>query len=317
MKKHLLITSVLAFGMGIAGAQSQPTTPAPMQGGTGDARGAAQQSPRGGAGQATGDPISSQTATQSFEGCLNGSPGSWSLTSDKGKNLTLTGSDDKLSQYKGQVVRVQGIQATDGTVKIDSIEQVSSSCPNQSSSNMGEQNSTTDQNSQSSQASTSSTTSTAQSTATTQPDSTGAASQSATSGASPGAATTSVTSQTPANTVGSGQTDQPASQNSSTSTTVQPSTTAQQRSTSNADQSSASSSTATSNQTTADQSNSGAASADQTANHGVKRFSDMDQNTSATDQNASAKLPQTASPLPLLGLLGLGSLAAGLISRRK
>lgn len=32
---------------------------------------------------------------------------------------------------------------------------------------------------------------------------------------------------------------------------------------------------------------------------------------------AQKKLPQTASPLPLLGLLGLGSLATGLIARRK
>jgi hypothetical protein len=30
-----------------------------------------------------------------------------------------------------------------------------------------------------------------------------------------------------------------------------------------------------------------------------------------------AKLPQTASPLPLLGLLGLGSLVSGLVARRK
>jgi cytoskeletal protein RodZ len=37
------------------------------------------------------------------------------------------------------------------------------------------------------------------------------------------------------------------------------------------------------------------------------------------DQNAkqTGKLPQTASPLPLLGLLGMGSLAVGAITRRK
>jgi hypothetical protein len=36
------------------------------------------------------------------------------------------------------------------------------------------------------------------------------------------------------------------------------------------------------------------------------------------DQTAGQKkLPQTASPLPLLGLLGLGSLVSGLIARRK
>jgi hypothetical protein len=41
----------------------------------------------------------------------------------------------------------------------------------------------------------------------------------------------------------------------------------------------------------------------------------------AAGDNASAqdhqKLPQTASPLPLLGLLGLGSLVSGLVARRK
>jgi len=31
----------------------------------------------------------------------------------------------------------------------------------------------------------------------------------------------------------------------------------------------------------------------------------------------AAALPQTASPLPLIALLGLGALAAGLVSRRK
>jgi LPXTG-motif cell wall-anchored protein len=42
----------------------------------------------------------------------------------------------------------------------------------------------------------------------------------------------------------------------------------------------------------------------------------MDQNQNASAQN-NGKLPQTASPLPLLGLLGLGSLGLGLFSRRK
>jgi hypothetical protein len=40
--------------------------------------------------------------------------------------------------------------------------------------------------------------------------------------------------------------------------------------------------------------------------------------SSTGDQTtAGQKLPQTASPLPLLGLLGLGSLVSGLIARRK
>ena len=36
-----------------------------------------------------------------------------------------------------------------------------------------------------------------------------------------------------------------------------------------------------------------------------------------TDAEAAGQLPQTASPLPLLALLGIGSLAAGYASRRK
>jgi hypothetical protein len=41
---------------------------------------------------------------------------------------------------------------------------------------------------------------------------------------------------------------------------------------------------------------------------------DANAQTDTADQGA---LPQTASPLPLLALLGLGSMAAGIASRRK
>lgn len=36
-----------------------------------------------------------------------------------------------------------------------------------------------------------------------------------------------------------------------------------------------------------------------------------------TRANKKGSLPQTASPLPLLGLLGMGSLAAGVATRKK
>jgi len=58
-----------------------------------------------------------------------------------------------------------------------------------------------------------------------------------------------------------------------------------------------------------------ATTSDQNGNQ-VRHISDMDQNQNASAQN-NGKLPQTASPLPLLGLLGLGSLGAGLFARRK
>jgi LPXTG-motif cell wall-anchored protein len=43
--------------------------------------------------------------------------------------------------------------------------------------------------------------------------------------------------------------------------------------------------------------------------------SDQNQNQNQSDQ--AEQLPETASPLPLLGLLGFGSLAAGWFARRK
>jgi hypothetical protein len=277
MKKKLLITLTLVFGMGIARAQTQSSPP--MQGGTAEpGRGTAQQpmSPASAA-QAPGTSINSETAApQSFKGCLNGSPGSWSLSSDDGKNLVLSGTDDQLSPYKGQEVRIQGTQASDGTVKIDSIDQVSTSCPNQTSSNM----STTQSTTTSQPASSTESSNQANTPAPATTDNSAAVSGQSTSTTS--TTTPPVSNQTPANTVGSGQTEQSTAQTSSGNAA----------------------SGSTTNQ------NAASTGAEQNSGQGVKHFSDM-------DENAQQKLPQTASPLPLLGLLGLGSLAGGLIGRRK
>jgi LPXTG-motif cell wall-anchored protein len=108
---------------------------------------------------------------------------------------------------------------------------------------------------------------------------------SSTTSNAPGATTPPVTNQTPSNTVGSGQTGQSSAQST----------------TSNTGQSTASS----------DQS-----AANQNANQGVRHYSDMDQNA-GKNNNAGNNLPQTASPLPLIGFLGLASLVSGLISRRR
>jgi LPXTG-motif cell wall-anchored protein len=307
MKKQFLISLFLALGMGIAQGQTQ--SPAPLQSGTNDpARGSAQQTERG----ATMPPVSatipsSETAApESYKGCVNGSPGNWTLTSDKGKSLILSGTDDQLSQVKGQEVRINGTEASDGTFKIVSLEKLSDSCGsnNQTSSNsMGAQNTGQNNPGQSS----TSTTSTTQSTTTTQPPSStettnqsnsqapatattpetsgtvSGQSSNTTSTTTPNAVTPPVTNETPANTVGTGQTGQSTAQNPAGSIAG------------NTQQNAAPST---------NQNNNAASTGDQAVRH----YSDMDQN---------AKLPQTASPLPLLALLGLGSLAGGLISRRK
>ncbi|HYL95165.1 MAG TPA: LPXTG cell wall anchor domain-containing protein [Terriglobales bacterium] len=59
-----------------------------------------------------------------------------------------------------------------------------------------------------------------------------------------------------------------------------------------------------------------------TPDQGTANQSATDQSTTTTTtrHHRSAKsgnLPQTASPLPLLGLLGMGSLAAGVATRKK
>jgi hypothetical protein len=270
MKNQLIITSILALGMGIAGAQTQ--TPAPMQSEPGRGTAPQQQTSPASAAQYPGIINSETAAPQSFKGCLNGSPGSWSLSSDDGKNLVLSGTDDKLSPYKGQEVRIQGTRSDDGTIKIDSIDQVSTSCPNQTSSNMSTQSTTTSQPASSTESSNQANTSAPATT-----DNSAAVSGQSTSTNS--TTTPPVSDQTPANTVGSGQSTAQTSPGNAASGN-------------------------TTNQNTA------GTGSEQNADQGIKHFSDM-------DENAGQKLPQTASPLPLLGLLGLGSLAAGLIGRRK
>ena len=289
MKKQFLISSLLALGMGIAQGQTQ-STPAPMQGGPGvPTRGAAAGQRGSVAPTLPSSPTSSSdtAAPESFKGCVDGSPGNWTLTSDKGKNLILSGTDDQLSQVKGQEVRIQGTEAEDGTFKIASIEKVSDSCSSksQTSSSTGAQSPSTDQNNSGSQSVTS-TTATTQSSTTTQPSGTSSGST------TPGATTPPVTDQTPANTVGGNTPDQTAAQNPPAGNNAGAYT----------EQNGAPGNT-TSNQP-------GAANQSTTTHDNIRHFSDM-------DQNAGQKLPQTASPLPLLGLLGLGSLATGLIARSK
>src|SRR5438270_789869 len=111
MKKQLLISLALSFGLGIAQAQTQ-SSPVPMQSGT-EQRGSPQPPVSTGpaSANAPGTPATSETtAPQSFRGCINGAPGNWSLTSDDGKNMTLRGIDDQLSSHKGQEVRIHGTQ---------------------------------------------------------------------------------------------------------------------------------------------------------------------------------------------------------------
>jgi LPXTG-motif cell wall-anchored protein len=76
---------------------------------------------------------------------------------------------------------------------------------------------------------------------------------------------------------------------------------------------------------TSDQTNSGQTTTPSTTTdqntQSSQTSSSQSQNAGATNadngQQSGNQLPQTASPLPLLGLLGLGGIGAGIISRRR
>jgi hypothetical protein len=76
------------------------------------------------------------------------------------------------------------------------------------------------------------------------------------------------------------------------------------------------------NSPTATQSSPSAQGSATTPDQGTANQSATDQSTTTTTTRhhrgaKSGNLPRTASPLPLLGLLGMGSLAAGVATRKK
>lgn len=66
-------------------------------------------------------------------------------------------------------------------------------------------------------------------------------------------------------------------------------------------------------QTTTSNQTSTTTTSDQNANQGAA----ANQSDQTANQRKGGRLPQTASPLPLLGLLGLGSLGVGVITRKR
>jgi hypothetical protein len=69
-------------------------------------------------------------AGQTMTGCLNEEGGAFSLKTDAGENVTVTGSAD-LSKHKGHTVKLTGKVSEEGTKKtmsVSRIEHVSASC---------------------------------------------------------------------------------------------------------------------------------------------------------------------------------------------
>lgn len=98
---------------------------------------------------------------------------------------------------------------------------------------------------------------------------------------------------------------------------TQPSSQSSTSSTSSTDQNGSSSSTATTPSTSDQSGSSATGSTGPTSSDQNATSSQSGTATGTSGKSRNGKLPQTASPLPLLGLLGLGSLGAGLLRSRK
>jgi hypothetical protein len=306
MKKTALLTFVLLLTASIGFAQdtySQPTQ---------------QEQQTTSAGQQT----ASAQGGESVRGCLSGSDGNFTLRDPDGKSWTIDAGGRNLNEHSGHTVEITG-QKSENSITVSDIRHVSESCEGMQASAAGTDQSQTaapDQSQQQQQPPPSDTTGT--STAGQQPmqqtpDTTGQATgesaavsgqqqasdmnqqQSAQAGAP--SATTPPPSDTQSNLAG--QTDQTAQQPPADQTAQQPP----------ADKplgAEVAEETQQAGQEVAEETQQAAGEVKEETQQA------LDQEPGTEEQAADAgQLPQTASPLPLLALLGLGSIGAGLISR--
>jgi hypothetical protein len=129
----LSITWVVAQDSGTAGSQSS-------QGSSSSSQSDQSSSTQASSGMKSG----SET---SIEGCLNGSAGSYTLTSSTGSTYQLTGSTDDLSQHLNQQVRVNGTPITVSASASTNPSEASTSTPSSSTSSSTPSSSTSSQRS--------------------------------------------------------------------------------------------------------------------------------------------------------------------------
>lgn len=231
-----------------------------------------------------------QEGQTSLKGCLKQSGDNWVLAADNGQSVNLTGDSSMLKPHDGHLVQVQGTRGPDGSLQVSGVSMIAESCtPNQAASSAGEAV-------------------------------TGAAG--ATAGAAGGAASSGVKSTEHAadatsSALGSaaGQTKDAASDAADATQSAAQSAAGATQSAAGATQNAAEDAARSAqNAVTPSQTPSTAPSDQSTAPPAAPPAST---GQAAPAQGTQHKLPQSASPLPLLALLGLGSLVTGLIARRK
>jgi hypothetical protein len=281
IKKFLTVIPALALSAAIAVAQEPQPQPTQTQTQT-----------------SVGQPT--DTNEPVYKGCVSGTKDNYTLTSSDGQSFRLH-SDKDIAEHVGKMVEIRGTVKKEGAdrpadatpastmqeIDVADLKNVEGSCPTSGASNDMPQS---DASKSSEQASATKTDETAA-----QPT------------ASEPAAAASTTDQ-PAT-----ETQPAASASASTSTEAQPAASANAEVKTETPAADASANAATST----DQSAAASTSTDASANNAT------DQNATAatgneqkTDSDA-AQLPQTASPLPLLGLLGFASTGLGFFLRRK
>jgi hypothetical protein len=220
-----------------------------------------------------------QESQTSLKGCLKQSGDNWVLAADNGQSVNLTGDSSMLKPHDGHLVQVQGTQASDGSLQVSGVTMIAESCTsNQATSSVG-----------------------------------GAVAGAA--GATAGAVGGAVSS-------GAKSTEQAADATSNALASAAGQTKDAASNAANATQSAAQSAAGATQNAAEDAAHSAqnavtpsqtpsTAPSDQSAAPGASTAQP------APRQGTQNKLPQSASPLPLLALLGLGSLVTGLIGRRK
>lgn len=147
MKRELILAAVLAMGVGIAQAQTGGTpntngtpsqsgannpanTPGTEDAGHGRARdqAPATMGDTQGSGSLGGSNVAAGATQSAVKGCLGGSAGNWMLTTDDGKTVKLVFTDNSMSQYSGNEVRIDGTAAPDGSLQVQTVKRVADSC---------------------------------------------------------------------------------------------------------------------------------------------------------------------------------------------
>lgn len=300
MKKSIFLTSAIFLLFATSAiAQDQSTPPSSQDPNATQQQDQQQQQQQQPQQQPSATP--SASGSQTIQGCLSQSGDNYMLTAE-GQTYMVNGDSSQLKDHVGHTVAITGqvtpasspssagaMGAGQNSIMLQSVKMVSEKC--ETSANPGMASSDSGSNAGAVAAGTAA--------------AGGAAGAAASQAANTASEAAGSASQTASNAPASAS---DAANNAAQSASQDASGAASQASQSASDTSKAAKGAAS-------QAAGAAENAGQAAGNAATGQSDQSAATSSANQTAQNKLPQTASPLPLVGLLGMGSLAAGLLGR--